>query len=286
MPDLFQQLSDNGYNPYSMPDRDFVPLAVLLQGKEKTFERMGMLPQFVEFPPHTPRPADPVALPPEAKAGFNSLFTSRIDASIGAGILKNIFSALAMTDISTKINFKRVNKVELSFNNVISDTVDPVEIAAYLDKGKPVRPGLTAGQLVPKKTFVAYDTLKSDSFTIKCHADEKADAVTEVNVLKNVLSANSKIKITEKTDTSISFSGPGFQTFAFRMWAFWIVTKAGRRSFLFQKDPPGWLEDIFGIAKGPSRGGGTAGAAQPKQPAGRMVGDSFVLPTGTFFRFD
>lgn len=281
MPDLFSELTANGYNPFSMPDRDFVPLAVLRQNKQKKFERVGMLPKFVAFSKDTERPADPAPLEPENKAEFSSVFTKKMDASMGVGILKNIFSAMIKTDISTKINFNKVNQVELAYNNVVSDTVDPAEIAAFLDEGQPVKAGLVADLLEPDKTFVAFDTLRSDAFTVRCHAAEKADAVTEVNVLKDVINTDSTIKITEETDTSLTFKGPGFQTFATRVYAFWIVTKAGKRSFLFQKDPPSWFESV-GLSLGPSRG---MDGKKEHKPEGRMMKGSYVLPEGSFFRF-
>lgn len=280
--DLFSELNANGYNPYSMPDRDFVPLAVLRQNRQKKFERVGLLQKFVEFPKDAPRPADPAPLAPENRAEFSSLFTRQMDASIGTGILKNILSATVQTDISAKINLNKVDKIEIAYNNVVSDTVDPTEIAAYLDAGRPVKPGILADLLVPDRTFVAYDTLRSDSFSVRCHAGEKADAVTEVNVLKDVLKTESSIKISEETDTSVTFRGPGFQTFATRVYPFWIATKAGKRSFLFRPEPPSWFESA-GLSFGPSRGAGDGG--REHKPEGKMVKGSYVMPEGAFFRF-
>jgi hypothetical protein len=280
--DLFSELKANGYNPYSMPDRDFVPLAVLWQNKQKKFERVGLLQKFVEFSKDTPRPSDPHPLDPENKAEFSSIFTKQMDASIGAGILKNIFSAAVKTDISTKINFTKVDKVEIAYNNVVSDAIDPVEIAAFLDAGQPVKPGHVADLLEPNRTFVAYDTLRSDSFTVKCHAEEKADAVTEVSVLKNVIKTDSTIKMSEETDTSLTFKDLGFQAFAIRVYPFWIMTKSGKRSFFFQPEPPSWFDSVvhsMGSTRGPGSG------VKEHRPEGSMVNKSYVLPEGAFFRF-
>jgi hypothetical protein len=284
--DLYSVLDANGYNPYSMPDRDFVPLAVVRQNEKKKFERVGLLPKFVTFPDNVPKPPDPALLPPEKKPDFSSLSTAQIDASFGLNLMKNIFAQMDGAGFSTVIRFDKVNKVELSYTNVISDSIDPVDIAAFIDApAAPPQSNMITDQLEANNTYVIYDILKSDSFTVKCHAKETADAVTEVNVIKTVLKDESRINIQQESETSLSFSGPNFQTFALRIRPFWIMKdKTGKKQFFFRSKPPSFLERI-GISPPRTRGVGRGGSSSGSPP-GRMVGDSFVLPAGSFYQFD
>ncbi len=285
--DLNSLLIENGYNPYSMPDRDFVPLAVVRQNANRKFERVGMLPDFVDFPANAQKP-DPAPLPREKKPEFSSVFTTRIDATLGASLLKNTFARLGETGASSKIKFNKVNKVELSYTNVVSDCIDPVRIAKYLDvPAKPVKGEMAASQLEPNKTFVVYDTLKSDSFTVRCHAEEEADARTEVSMIKDVVKTESTINIREESDTSLTFRGEEFQTFALRIYPFWIKDKGGKKAFFFQSKPPTFLDTVGSIFKAAPRDGmGRGSDAEParKRAPGQMKAGSYVLPEGYFYK--
>lgn len=148
--DLYSVLEANGYNSYSMPDRDFVPLVVVWMNPNKKFERIGMLPRFVSFPANMLQRSQPVVLPPKPKPIFSSIRTALIDASFGLNFLKNIFAQMGVADFSTKIKFSKVNKIEISYSNVMSDSVDPVDIAAYIDApATPAESQMIASQLRP-----------------------------------------------------------------------------------------------------------------------------------------
>ena len=307
--DLYKVLEENGYNPYSMPDRDFVPLAIVRQNDKKKFERVGLLPKFVEFPKDIPKPEDPKFLPPEKKSDFSALSTSQIDASLGLSLLKNIFAQMAVSSLSTTIKFNKINKVELSYTDVISDSIDPVDIASYIDSpATPPESDMISDQLEENNTYIIYDILKSDSFTVTCHAQEMADAITEVNIIKNILKDEGKINIQQESDTSLSFKGPGYQTFAIRIRPFWITRdNTGKKMFFFKSRPPSWNERLgIGHLFTQGRSGPSPAARQPQSsappadsrntylprhtwsapPADRTIGDSVVLPTGSFYSFD
>lgn len=283
--DLNSLLIENGYNPYSMPDRDFVPLAVVRQNQKKTFERVGLLSEFVEFPANAKKP-DPVALSTERKSEFSSVFTAQVDASLGASLLKNIFAQIGETSASTKIKFDKVDKIELSYTNVLSDCVDPVRIAKYLTPpAAPPASDLVAGLLRPNYTFLIYDILKSNSFTVKCHAKEEAGSKTDVSMLKDIVKTDSTITITEESDTSLTFKGADFQTFALRIYPFWIRDKGGEKGFFFQPKPPSFFDAIGGMFTSPSRGMGGGDMAPKRERApGKMRKDSYVLPEGYFYK--
>jgi len=293
--DLYKILEENGYNPYSMPDRDFIPLAIVRQNDKKKFERVGLLPKFVKFPKDIPKPKKPKLLKPEKKPDFSAISTSQIDASLGLSLLKNIFAQMDISSLSTEIKFEKINKVELSYTDVISDSIDPVDIATYIDSpATPPESDMISDQLEQNNTYIIYDILKSDSFTIKCHAEENADAVTEVNIIKNILKDDSKINIQQGSDTSLSFKGPGCQTFAIRIRPFWIIKdNAGKKAFFFKTTPPSFFERFSRtIFRSTTMGGGSEGRTKLPQDipsarrAGSSMGDSVILPTGSFYRFD
>ena len=293
--DLYKVLEENGYNPYSMPDRDFVPLAIVRQNDKKKFERVGLLQKFVKFPKDFPKPEDPKLSEPEKKPDFSSISTSKIDASLGLSLLKNIFAQMDVSSLSTTIKFNKINKIELAYTNVISESIDPVDIATYIDDpATPPESDMITDLLEKNNTFIIYDILKSDSFTIKCHAEEMADAVTEVNIIKNILKVESKITIQEGADTSLSFKGPGYQTFALRIRPFWVIKDtSGKKMFFFKSKLPSLFDKFKGsIFKSTSRGERSSGRSDLPQrssqdrPSGRTIKDSVVLPAGSFYRFD
>jgi hypothetical protein len=293
--DLYKVLEENGYNPYSMPDRDFVPLAIVRQNEKKKFERVGLLPKFVKFPKDIVKPEDPKLLEPEKKPDFSAISTSQIDASLGLRLLKNIFAQMDVSSLSTAITFNKINKVELSYTNVISDSIDPVDIASYIDfPATPPESDLISDQLEKNNTYIIYDILKSDSFTVTCHAQEKADAVTEVTIIKNILKDESKINLQQGSDTSLSFKGPGYQTFAIRIRPFWITRdNTGKKTFFFKSKPPSFFEKFtHSLSRPTTRDDSSDGRTTvPQQipsarPAGKSIGESVILPTGSFYNFD
>jgi hypothetical protein len=154
-----------------------------------------------------------------------------------------------------------------------------VYTTAYIDApATPPVSDLICGQLEENNTFIICDALKSDSFTVTSHAQETADAVTEIHMIKNILKDESKINMTQVSDTTLSFKGPGYQTFAIRIYPFWIKTdKTEKKQFFFKAKPPSIWEKITGkngIAKSPTR------------DIRFSPQDSVILPTGSFYKFD
>jgi len=286
--DLNQMLMDNGYNPYSMPDRDFVPLAIVWQNDKKKFVRVGMLSDFLEFSEGLPRPDTPKLSDTEDKQEFAGVSGSKIDASFGISLLKNMFAQMGLISLSTKINFNKIDKIELSYNNVKSDSVDPSQIAHYI-KSPPANPpkdDIISDQLVVNRTFIIFDILRSNSFKVKCYSKETADAITQVNIINNIVKDDSTIKITKESDTTLNFTGPGYQTFALRVRPFWIIKDdKGNKKFYFKAKPPSIFENIVGLLT-------TSRTKSPDRDAGydstpwKYPNDSVVFPTGSFFNFD
>jgi hypothetical protein len=262
-PELYKFLEENGYNPYSMPDRDFVPLTIVRKNDRGKYTREGSLEDFVEFPSGSPSPEKPPCLPPEEKPEFSMMSSEQIDASLGINLLKNIFAHMDLSSFSTNITFNKVNKMELSYNNVVSDSVDPVKIAKYISP--PATPSSVSDQLEVNRTFIIYDILRSNSFQIKCYAKEMADAKTEIIVIKNALQDQSKITITQESDNSLSFKGSGYLTFALRIRPFWV---SENNTFFFKAPRPSILGRFMMVRR--------------EQP----IRDSVLLPRGAFYSFD
>jgi len=295
MPELNKLLEENGYNPYSMPDRDFVPLAIVKKNEYDRFVRKGLLPDFVQFPPGT-FCREPQCLPPENKPQFSNTNTSQLDASLGVSLLRNIFAQIGLGSFTTNITFNKVKKIELSYNNVISDSIDTVQIAKYISPpAAPPPPGRVLDELEVKRTYIIYDILKSNSFKIKCYSKDAAGAKTEIEALKNIFKDQSNINITYETDNSLIFEGPGYQTFAVRIRPFWVNREDN--SFFFKERIPSIFDNIWGRLKGvgpmgrspvPSRGFDYASlpGSEPSPLPEIEIQDDVLFPPGAFYKFD
>jgi hypothetical protein len=180
----------------------------------------------------------------EDKPDFSSVGTSKIDASIGLYFLKNMFSQMGALSLSSAIQFSKINKIELSYINVKSEAVDPVKIAHYIDiPATPSKSEIICDQLEADKTYIIYDILKSDSFSMACYANEKADAKTEVDIIKKIVKDESDITMNRESDNTIIFKGADYQTFAIRVRPFWITEdKTGKKSFYFKPRRRSWFE--------------------------------------------
>lgn len=120
---------------------------------------------------------------------------------------------------------------------------------------------------------------------MNCHAAETADAATEMSVIMNTLKDESSINLQQESDTSLSFKGPGFQTFAIRIRPFWITTDpSNKKQFYFRSSPPSMLDRFK--HRGPVMRGGSRSAESHERLTGEDIANSLVLPVGSFYRFE
>jgi hypothetical protein len=284
MPDLNEVLKENGYNPYSMPDPDFVPLAIVQKNKYGKFERAGVISDFVKFPPGLQR-QEPIPQTQDGAVSFYSSSTQKMEASIGLNFLQNILSRLKVASLNIGITDNTFSQVELSYPNVKSDSVDIVHIEEYIDS--PAYPK-TTDILAKNVSYVINDILKSNSFNIAFHSGETASSSTAVDLLKECLKTNGAITITHESDNAITFEGPTYQTFALRVRPFWTLGVGKDRKFYFGAQPPSFW-NFFGIYKGGRsyRSGGSSSGSSHESLTRKnnSLAESVVFPESSFYSF-
>jgi hypothetical protein len=209
----------SAYEVVPDPDMDLSPLSII----DEHFTKIGDLWDFIDF---TSEVQAPDIKRNEKKIDRNQVFVNTTDADLHVGLLNKFFSNLGLSSADFKINFNETKKIEMKFDNVLSDSTFPVKIAEYIGKGQ-----FTSNdekiKLVDKhaKTFLLFDIIKSNSISVKLMNAQGAGAKTDISIIKDIGEIGSHIQIDEKGDTIITYAYPEPLTIGVKQYGFWAEHK-------------------------------------------------------------
>ncbi len=209
-------LRDLGYTPIRLPRERIQPLDLVgkLAGGGRA-KQLGSLTKLV-----VPRPdvQSPEITRDEAVGQVTGKKTDKLDIGVGLNLLSTIFAALGGVSASLQAAFGKARQVEFFYEDVLSDSVDIVDLRGYLGK----RPSLDPNNPVVDEYFIGDGqvlvitrTLKSDSFGVVA-SDEKGNKVDiDVQVLGSDL-AKGGINASKSAEMKVSFKGSKSLVFAFQ----------------------------------------------------------------------
>ncbi|MEN6609987.1 MAG: hypothetical protein ABFC24_04030 [Methanoregulaceae archaeon] len=206
---------DTGYDFIPNPDEDIRPLTII----NKSYDPIGRLDHFFSFPAGE----DLTVKTEENKPDITQATVKGTDASLDAGLLKNILSVFYLGNISTKIELKKTRKIEMKFNNVRSDSVWPVEMAIYMKKGTLTKEEVLLDFISKKQeTYLIYDILKSNSFSITLKDEDGGASKTDVSVIQGIASVKGDISIQHTDDATLTYSFEKPIAFGAKLWEFYV----------------------------------------------------------------
>ena len=240
---------DSGYDIVPDPDEDITPLSII----DDSGTPIGDISDFFDFPADV---TPPVIKKNEPKSDLSQVSVTSTDANLNIGILKNILPSFSIGSFSTSIQFEKANIAEMKFINVLSDSVLPVKIVKYIQKGSLTNEKMILDFIDEKrKTFLVFDIAKSNSFTITLIKSEDAESKTAIDFLKSIASVKGDAKIGQKDAVVLTYSKEKPLTFGTKQYPFYVEkTLLGNTVFVTGPHGRGISVTPAGFDKPPERG--------------------------------
>jgi hypothetical protein len=209
-------LNDLGYNVVRLPRKGINPLGVL--GRDgQSLHYLGTLDQIWQSKNPTP-----IAGSPNPVSALNGAATGNLDLSIGLDILANALSGMfGSTAPNLKFAYKSAKSVQFKFTDVEASSIDPFLIDNFLAAGR-----LGEGPFVSRflrdpdtKAFVITETLQAKSLSVTAKADSSSEVSVDVPAIQSVLGTKVAVSQTESNSAEVSYNGPDYLTFGFKVFA-------------------------------------------------------------------
>lgn len=217
-------LNKFGYNVVKMPRAGIDPLLVL--GRDKALNPIGPLSTVWRAEQAPPAPG-----PPQAATSVEGQKSEKLDLSIGLKLLANALAAFGATTPSLEFAYSRARKVQFTFTNVKSVSIDPFTLGDYLASGDLNLQNPFVSRYFDDDDTNAYivtEVLKSDTVTVTATDSNEVGVKLDVPAISNVVGASVKISGGGDSSGTLSYTGPDAVTFGFR--AFEIIYADGRWS--------------------------------------------------------
>lgn len=194
-------LSGLGYNCVKVPDAGFEPL--LLIGKQShTFNRLGPLNKAL-----LNLPSSPPSISTEPASNVSGEKTDKLDLGGGVNLLGTLISALGGGSLGIAASFTDAHTLQFTYNNVIKDSVYPVDVGKYLyganvDPNNLVLKGYVSGD---GELYCVIEVIKSNTFSV--HFQNALGGGASVNIPLNVVTASLKFESDSSDQSLITFTG-------------------------------------------------------------------------------
>jgi len=213
---------NTGYCIARNPDADVGPLSVI----DRSGKRIGSVSDFINFPPNVKKPD---IKKDESKPNLSQVSVYSSDGEFAVGFLKNILQFFYFGSLSASVKWDSSTIAQMTFNNVLSDSVSseglssPVQIAKYIQQGSITDEKMVLDFIDKKReSFLVFDIIKSNSFTITFNKGRAAKSRTLINYLKNTASVKGTAKIEENNDFTLTYSQDKPLTVGTQQYDFWI----------------------------------------------------------------
>jgi hypothetical protein len=209
-------LRDLGYTPIRLPREKIQPMDLV--GKLPGGSRAKQLGSLMKLVIPRPDAQVPAVTRDEAVGQVSGKKTDKLDIGLGLNLLSSIFAALGGVSASLQAAFNKARQIEFVYEDVMSDSVDIIDLRGYLGK----RPSLDPNNPILDDYFIGDGqvvvitrTLKSDSFGVQATDDKGNKVDIDVQVLGNDL-AKGGIDASKDSDMKVSFKGSKSLVFAFQ----------------------------------------------------------------------
>jgi hypothetical protein len=172
-------LAGLGYNVIRHPDATFAPLKLLGQ-QSGEFLILGSLNQLIT----SSTAALPAVTGDQIAADVNGQSSSSLKIGIGANVLGNLIGALGGT-LSASLNYTNASNVEFQYQDVLSDSIVPIDAGGYLKGAHVDADNLVLKQYVlgNGQLFLITKIVKSTKFSVKYTKNGGVDASVQVPVV-------------------------------------------------------------------------------------------------------
>ena len=205
-------LRDVGYNVVRLP-RDFLPPLSLITRQNDAVEFIGGIDNLISNPGTLP-----AITTNQVAASVNGESSSSMKFSIGLSILNGIISGLGGGKLGANIGFTNARKITFEFNNVLFDSVAPLQVGNFLRNGDvdADNPVLKQFVLGNGKLYVVTERLKSAEITAKFEVGDGVNANVDVPVISGAIGGSVGAELASGRTNAVTFKGTNPITFGFK----------------------------------------------------------------------
>jgi len=207
-------LRTQNYNVVRHPREGINPLDLIGTVKDAVHQ-LGGLDKLITNPP----PNAPTITRDQAAADLEGQQSDKQAAGIGLSFLSSILSALG-GNLDVSAQYQNARRLQFTFNDVVTDTVAPLDVGEYLKKGQVNSDNLVLQEFVLGKgtLFLITQTLKAKKITVKSENEKGGEVKVDVPVIKGIASGKVNVEANADQSSLVTYSGTksivfGFQAF-------------------------------------------------------------------------
>jgi hypothetical protein len=215
MDDSTKFLKGLGYNVVRVPRAKIAPLQLIGLQKAEAIQ-LGRLDQLLAGAPAQPFPA--IALDEEVST-INGQRSSDLSASLGLNVLGAIIGAMG-GNLGVKAQYKSAKTITFEYANVLSDSVEPLAIGAYLRDANVDFENKVVEQYVlgNGRLYVITRTVKSTTFRVEAKDSNRNGIAVDIPAIKGIVGGNIDVTSESAAATTVTYTGTtplvfGFQCF-------------------------------------------------------------------------
>lgn len=235
-------LRDKGYNVVRHPNVGFRPLT-LVGRQNGAVSQLGPLNLLITNPGPLPKVTSD-----QTGAGISGTASSKVDFKIGVNVLGAIIGAMGGGNLGADLSFTNAEKIEFRYEDVLLDSVVPLEVGNYLRDGDVDDKNLILKEFVlgDGDLFLVTRVVKSKKFTVSFERKNGVGANVNVPALQGVAGGSVSITKSAGADSVVTFDGPVPLAFGFE--CFQVGVADGILS-LHQVRPGGIAASVAGAAE-------------------------------------
>jgi hypothetical protein len=226
---LVNHLKSLGLNVVYPPRANLVPLELMLkQGKK--LSRWGDATRAFESSVEIPTTMQNVTV--------NSIQTdiaAEHDLSIGLSVLGTIFGQVG-AKLGLKATYKNAKKLKFTYEGIVSDYCDPLDIDRYLNSGKLDDSAISTQEYLESDSlYVVTEVFKSNKIRVEAQDETGAALEVEIPEIQQVGEANLKVTSENSQNSVLVYEGDTAITFGMRALKIDYVSKRDRAIFRLVK---------------------------------------------------
>lgn len=256
--DSLTYLAGLGYQVIRYPNSAFEPLT-LLGHQNGDYSLLGKISQLIT----NPGGSLPVVSKDEPAPDIDGQKSGNLKFGVGVNIMAGLIGAMGGSNLGASLKFTNADAVQFLYQDVLSDSVFPLEVSHYLRDSTVVAGDPILSEYVQGNgdLYVLTQVIKSDKFSVKFTKNGGVDASVDVPVIQGAVGGNVSVSRNSSSSATLTFKGKQSLSFGFR--CFHLDIKDGSLSMTLVKSG-----QVYGL-----RATGVTSYAEPGlYPANLMTG--------------
>ena len=206
-------LSDYGYNLVALPKEDIVPLLLLYKNNDAVSSVNSPLQKLFK----TADAAPPDIEKDKVVADIEGTASVIFDAEAGVNMLDWLLQKLKMGKLAGKLKLDATNKVTISYENILEDSVDLLDLDNFISGSEPDSANFNTfrKKLEDSELYVVSAVLKSNSFSVMVE-DENGQSLNVDATVKGVVDVNVDVSHNKNNAITLKHNTAAPIAFAFK----------------------------------------------------------------------